>query len=318
VQRELPITRIVNAALDLVAQTTELAGPPLPHSGGPGDTIPRRIGKFRILDLLAQGMALVYKALQDHPRRVVALKVPCGGRLLGPEVRERFLREIRLTASMDLAGIVPVLEVGEIDGAPFYTMPFIEGYSLADFVQVANPVLARRLEVFQRICVVAQGLHQRGVVHCDLKPANVIVDKHGEVRLLDFGLARSLAESESPHSKEMIVGGTLQYMAPEQTLPGRAERLTPAADVYSLGVILYWLLTDSHPYHASGSHETALAAVRQAVIQPPSQLRPGLGPRFDRVVMGCLAKDHARRPPHAGALAAILAEECAPACSTKH
>jgi len=303
------------------AQTTELAGPPLPHSVCESEAIPRVVGKFRVLDLLAQGMALVYKAEQDNPHRMVALKIPRGGRLLDPEARERFLLEVGLMASIDHAGIVPVLEVGEIDGTPFYTMPFIQGHSLADFVAMEKPGLARRMDVFRRICSVVQALHTRGLVHRDLKPENLMIDQYGDVRLLDFGLAKALAESAPPTATQTTVAGTLQYMAPEQTLPQQLDCLLPAADVYSLGVILYWLLTDSLPYAVSGPREIALATVRAAIIRPPSQLKPDLGGRFDRVVMACLAKDSATRPPNAGALAAILADQrsavSAPSSSNK-
>ena len=140
--------------------TTEPAGPPLPFYGQEDANIPRQIGKFNILDLVARSMALVYKAEQENPRRIVALKMPRGGRLLSAEARHRFKREVELAASIEHAGIVPVLEVGEIDGVPYYTMPFIEGRALQEHVQMGKPDLGNRLELFCNICKVVQAIHR--------------------------------------------------------------------------------------------------------------------------------------------------------------
>ena len=313
---------------------TEQAGPPLPLFGQE-DRIPERIGRFRILDVLAKGMALVYKAEQDNPRRIVALKIPRGGKLLSAEVRQRFLREVQLAANLEHAGIVPVLEAGEIDGVPFYTMPFIEGRSMSQHIEMAyvpghlawserevaegahghalSPTSFTRdarsrgshMELFLRLCDVVQALHAEGLVHRDLKPDNVIVDRHGSVRLLDFGLAKAVGDGSTLSGDQSLLG-TLQFMAPEQTLEGGQKDITPAADVYALGIMLYWLLTGAYPYNSKGEREAVLRTIREAKPRPPSEANPALRPLYDRVVLACLAKKPADRPPTAGDLAARL------------
>jgi tRNA A-37 threonylcarbamoyl transferase component Bud32 len=283
---------------------TELSDPPLPLAGDELDRIPERIGAFRILDVIARGMAVVYKAEQTSPKRLVALKIPRGGRLLSAESRKRFLREMELAARLHHSSIVTVLEAGEVDGVPFYTMPFIDGRSLAGHVVTAQPSRADRLELFRKICAVVQALHAEGLIHRDLKPENILIDRFGDVRLLDFGLARALAENDGVSGHQLI--GTLQYMAPEQTEPANKTTLTPAADVYALGMMLYQLLTDALPYKTDGGLATGVATIRNATIAPPSQMNPDLGADFDPLVMACLDKNPARRPKNAGAVAAAL------------
>lgn len=286
------------------AGSTEAAGPPLPLFGAE-DRVPERIGEFRILDLVAKGMSLVYKAQQDQPSRVVALKIPRGGKLLSPEARERFRREVALASQMEHAGIVPVLEAGEIDGMPYYTMPFIDGRALNHHVEMERPDLEGRLAIFTRLCDVVQALHAEKLVHRDLKPENVMVDKHGDVRLLDFGLAKALAASDTLSGDQALLG-TLQCMAPEQTLPGAAREITPATDVYALGMILYWLLTGGYPYAVDGSRDEALRNIRECRPPRPSYRRTGIVGALDELALACLEKDPRRRPADAGTLAREL------------
>jgi serine/threonine protein kinase len=248
-------------------------------------------------------MALVYKAEQDEPRRIVALKIPRGGKLLSREARDRFLREVRLATGMDHAGIVPVLEAGEMDGAPYYTMPFIEGRSLAEHIVAEKPDLDRRAALFLRVCDVVQSLHAAGLVHRDLKPENIMVDCHGDVRILDFGLARAADDAE-PLTGDQTLLGSLQCMAPEQTLGVRD--LTPAADVYALGMILYRLLTDQFPYLADGSREDVLRTIRECAVRPPSQVASGISKAWDELLAACLQKDPGRRPRTAGEVAEMV------------
>lgn len=286
----------------LSSNPTVTAAPPLALPGQEGTRIPERIGPFKILGLLSTGMALVYKAEQSQPQRLIALKIPRGGKLLSSESRERFLREVRHASSLDHAGIVPVLDAGEIDGTPYYTMPFIEGHSLDRYVEDEKPTLADRLQLFFRLCSVVQALHEKDLIHRDLKPANVLVDRYGDVRLLDFGLARAL-EEETTISMDQSLMGTLQYMAPEQTLPGGQVSVTRATDVYSLGVILYWLLTDTQPYNVKGPRESVLATIRESAIPAPSTKSADASVCFDPVVMCALAKNPGKRFRTAGELA---------------
>lgn len=279
-------------------QVTEKAGPPI----GDVDTpIPERFGSYRILELISSSrMARVYKAEQETPRRIIALKMPLCGRMLSREVRHRFLREMSLASGVDHSGVVPVFEAGEVEGVPFYTMPFIDGRSLDDFIRVEPTDLARRLILFQKICLLVDALHQKGLIHRDLKPGNLMIDRHGDVRLLDFGLARSTDGDDLNLTGSLCVGTPL-FMAPEQTLPGESA-ITPAADVYSLGVILYWLLTDSLPYHLDGNEYKSLSIIREYIPEAPSRRSPGIPGAYDSLVLACLDKNPAHRPQTAGML----------------
>lgn len=280
------------------AQSTEQAGPPV----GDADTpVPERFGSYRILDVISSSqMAYVYKAEQETPRRIVALKIPRCGNLLTRETRERFLREVALASDIDHSGIVTVLEAGEKEGVPYYTMPFIDGRSLDGYLKIEQPDLAVRLDLFQRICQVVDALHQKGLIHRDLKPGNLMIDRHGDVRLLDFGLARSSAADDMLLTGTACVGTPL-FMAPEQTLPGQVA-ITTAADVYSLGVILYWLLADTLPYILDGNKYVAIETIRKHVPEAPSRCKPELSGAYDRLVLSCLDKNPARRPQNAGEL----------------
>ena len=291
---------------------TERTGPPLPLFGMEDDNIPERIGKFKILTLVAKGMALVYKAEQEKPQRIVALKIPRGGKLLSPEARQRFQREINLAANVAHVGVVPVLEAGEIDGMPYYTMPFIEGRSLAQYIEQEQPDMPRRLEVFLRICEVVQALHAAQLVHRDLKPENIMIDKHGNVRLLDFGLARACEEDAGKRlTMDHSLLGTLQFMAPEQADPDQTRQVTPGTDVYALGMILYNLLTGTFPYLVKNRRGNALQEILHASPVPPSSKNPSIPSDYDVIIRTALQKNQFSRYPDAGALAAALRDAAA-------
>lgn len=182
-------------------------------------------------------MARVFRAEQGNPRRFVALKIPTDGRLMTQETRRRFLREIRVAAAVDHPGVVPVLDAGETeDGTPWYTMPWIEGESLRTAAIAMKRKEARR--IFGELCEIVAAIHRAGYVHRDLKPENVMLDRHGRVRLLDFGLAKAYAAADGDGglSGAGLRVGTPRFMAPEQAAGNSG--IGPAADVYSLGAIL--------------------------------------------------------------------------------
>jgi serine/threonine-protein kinase len=176
-------------------------------------SLPRDFGEYRLTEKLGDSMAMVFKAEQKNPKRRVVVKIPRGGLLLTEESRSRFLREVELAANADHAGIVPVLDAGEIDGTPYYTMPYIEGFPIDQHLQSNCPTLKEKLEIFRQLCEVVGALHKKDLIHRDLKPANVLVDTHGSIRLLDFGLAK-VAREVSDISLSPTVMGTLDYMAP--------------------------------------------------------------------------------------------------------
>ncbi len=287
----------VPTGLDL----TIAEGPPLPLSGNEEEQIPRRIGRFRILRLIARGMAIVYEAEQESPRRRVALKIPRGGSLLSPESRERFMREVNLAAGFDHSGVVPILEAGQFDGMPFFTMPFIEGRTLLEYVRAEDSSLQQRLLLFRRLGQVVEALHRRSLIHRDLKPENVMIDLNGDVRLLDFGLAQAL-DGITRQIRGHLLLGTLQYMAPEQTDRIRKKSLSPATDVYALGVILYHLATESCPYSTEGSREEVFRRIRSSKPELGTLLRREIPSRLAILILECLEKDPSHRPPDASAL----------------
>ena len=286
---------------------TRSDGPPLPLYGMEEENIPSHIGRFRILGVIGKSQGVVYKAEQDDPHRIVALKIPRGGSLASREARERFRREIALAANLDHAGIVPVFEADEIQGLPYYTMPFIDGESLEQYIEKAKLDQNGRLDLFLRVCNVVQALHAANLVHRDIKPENIMIDRHGDVRLLDFGLARACEQEGAERlTSDSAILGTLQFMAPEQAQEGGLRQIAPATDVYALGVIFYWLLAGVYPYTVDGSREAVARNVREAQPRPPSKVRPDVTLAYDDIVLRALQKEPARRYRNAGELAAAL------------
>lgn len=256
-------------------------------------SLPREFGGYRLLRSLTNGMALVYLAEQKNPKRRVVVKIPRGGLLLTEESRRRFLREVELAANADHAGIVPVLEAGEIDGSPYYTMPYIEGKPIDQYLASNCPKLEDKLALFRQLCEVVGALHKNGLIHRDLKPANVLVDTHGSIRLLDFGLAKSALEL-SDVSLSPAVMGTLDYMAPEQA--GSATEVGPQADVYAIGVMLYKAVTGESPYPISKDITTQLRRIAETPPKAPNKFNRELPALLVQLILRCLDKDPAKRP----------------------
>lgn len=271
-------------------------------------SLPRAFGGYRLLCSLANGMALVYLAEQANPKRRVVVKIPRGGLLLTEESRQRFLREVELAANADHAGIVPVLEAGEIDGSPYYTMPYIEGKPMDQYLASNCPKLEDKLALFRQLCEVVGALHKNGLIHRDLKPANVLVDTHGSIRLLDFGLAKSALEL-SDVSLSPTVMGTLDYMAPEQA--GSATEVGPPADVYAIGVMLYKAVTGESPYPISKDLPTQLRMIAETPPKAPDQLNRNLPKPLTELILRCLQKNPGKRPANAQQLQALLSEVAA-------
>src|SRR5262249_17773086 len=203
----------------------------------------RYFGDYELLEEIARGgMGIVYKARQVSLNRIVALKMILAGSFASSRDVQRFRSEAEAAANLDHPHIVPIYEVGEHEGQQYYSMKFVEGTSLAK-----HPRSDPRREADGMVDVVraVHHAHQRGVLHRDLKPSNVLVDSHGTRLVTDFGLAKRLASGDRSFTETGQVLGTPKYMAPEQAA-GRKD-LTVAADVYSLGVILYERLTGQTP-----------------------------------------------------------------------
>lgn len=265
----------------------------------------RALGDYELLEEVARGgMGVVFRARQRSLGRQVAVKVLLGGHFAGAEARARFREEAAAAAALQHPHIVAIHEVGEHEGQPFFSMDFVEGRTLAALVAEQGPLPGRRAA--ELLAVIARAVafaHGQGVLHRDLKPSNVLLDPFGQPRITDFGLAKRLRGSSAELTATGQALGSPAYAAPEQ-VRGRGE-LGPAADVYSLGALLYHLLTGRPPFQG----DTLAAVLRQvAEGEPvsPRRLNPSVSRDLETICLKCLEKEPARRYPDAAALAEDL------------
>jgi WD40 repeat protein len=245
-------------------------------------------------------MGVVYRARQVALNREVALKVVLAGAHASESQRRRFVREAEAAAALSHPGVVHVYEVGEHQGLPFMALEFCPGGTLADKL-AGTPVLAREAAALvETLARAVQAAHDRGVVHRDLKPANVLLTGRGDPKVADFGLAK-LAESGDGLTSTGAIFGTPSYAAPEQ-VSGEAKRVGPAADVYSLGAVLYECLTGRPPFKGVTPAETAQQVLRQEPVRV-RELNPAVPRDLETICAKCLEKDSVRRYPSAAALA---------------
>ncbi len=279
-----------------------------PLKAEPG--LPLHIGRYRILRRHGEGgMGTVYEAEQDNPRRTVALKV-IRPELVSPELVKRFSHEAQILARLQHPGIAQVYEAGMgEDGQPFFAMEFIRGVPLDEYARSRRLNVAARLELLAKLCDAVQHAHEKGVIHRDLKPGNILVDESGQPKVLDFGVAHVTAADLLTTASRTQAGqllGTLSYMSPEQIAADPAG-LDGRSDVYTLGVILFELLAHRLPYQLAQLpvHEVA-RVIRE---QEPSRLGS-----IDTIYRGdveiivgkTLEKDKARRYASAGDLASEI------------
>src|SRR5213596_3315144 len=267
-----------------------------------------RLGNYQILEEIGRGgMGVIYRARQRHSRRIVALKRVLAYHADSQETLARFRREAEAAAHLDHPNILPIFEVGQCeDELPFFSMKVAAGGNLVEAGPALRSEPRRAAALVAKVARAVQHAHSRGILHRDLKPANILLDGHGEPLVSDFGLATWL-DSVSDLTHSLTIFGTPGYIAPEQANPALAEaaKLTPAADVYSLGAILFDLLTGRPPF--LGEH--ALAVIQQASQAPAPKLR-SLVPILDRdletICAKCLEREPGARYRSAGALAVDL------------
>jgi len=261
---------------------------PLEPRPVPVGELPTVFGRYRLVRKLGQGgMGAVWLAHDTHLARRVALKVPRFGPGDGPEVLERFFREARAAAAIRHPHVCPVHDVGQIDGIHYLTMAYIDGPPLSDLIEGRGPLpQAPAAALVRQLALALQAAHELGIVHRDLKPGNVLVGPDGEPVITDFGLARRAEAGEARLTRTGSILGTPAYMSPEQV--EASGDVGPASDVYSLGVMLYELLTGRPPF--TGPLTEVLWQVRFKEPERPSVLRPDLDPQLEAIVMRALAK----------------------------
>ncbi len=269
--------------------------------------VPKKFGRYRIHKRLGEGgMGAVYLAHDTQLDRQVALKIPRFSAKKKREIVDRFLREARAAATIRHPNVCPVFDVGEIGGTHYLTMAYIEGRTLSEFIRPDKPLPERQVAaVVCKLALALQEAHDCGVVHRDLKPSNVMIDRRTEPVIMDFGLARRTDAEESRATQQGTILGTPAYMSPEQVL-GEPDQIGPHTDVYSLGVILYELLTGKVPYQ--GNPTAVLGQILSADPPPPQEHRSDVDPKLAAICGRAMAKKQEERYGSMKDLAADLTE----------
>ena len=293
----------------------------------PAPPLPRIEGYEILRELTHGGQGVVYLAVQRSTKRKVAIKVLLAGRYASRSARHRFEREIELVASLKHPNIIAVFDSGTTeDGYEYYVMDYVRGVPATRYVRDRKLSLDETLALFATVCDAVNHAHQRGVIHRDLKPSNVLVDVDGNLRVLDFGLAKAMTDPvESQASVTGNLVGTLPYMSPEQTR-GNPDEIDTRTDVYALGVMLYEMLTGRHPYPTEGAMADVVRNITDAAPGRPSRswtseggvrarshgafgTRPNHCPldfEIDTIALKALAKDREQRYDSAGQFARDL------------
>ncbi|MFO0866886.1 MAG: serine/threonine-protein kinase [Gemmataceae bacterium] len=270
-----------------------------PRSGG-GLPPLTRVAEYELLREIGRGgMGVVYLARHLRLNRTVALKMILGGALAAKDHLQRFETEAAAAAQLQHPGIVALYEVAAAEEQPFFSMEYVSGSSLAQLTHVGPLPSKRAASIVENMAKAVHYAHSKGILHRDLKPANVLLDENDLPKIADFGLAK-LMSTDSGQTRTGAIIGTPSYMAPEQAQSSRD--LGPASDVYSLGAILYELLTGRPPFQG----ETPLATLALVEKQDPVSIRllnPAVDVDLETVCIKCLEKDPARRYASAQALA---------------
>jgi serine/threonine-protein kinase len=280
-----------NSPLASPAADAETTSDTLPHDFGPYELV-REIGRG--------GMGVVYEARQKGLDRSVAVKMILAGNLASPELVRRFHAEAKAAARLRHANIVHIHEVGQLHGQDFFAMEYIEGESLAQRIAHGPVDAATAVRLTATVARAVEHLHQQGIIHRDLKPSNILLDAGGQPYVSDFGLAKIFVAG-SDMTATGVIAGTPSYMAPEQASGRRAE-IGPATDVYSLGAILYELLTGVPPFRAESPLDTLMEVLSSDPPMPRS-LDRHIPRGLELICLKCLAKEPQERYASAAALA---------------
>lgn len=261
----------------------------------------REFGRFQLLEEIGRGgMGVVFRAEQVDLHRTVAVKMILGNHLAHPQQVKRFYREAKAAGKLRHPHIVGVHEVGEINGQHFFSMDYIGGENLAQRLLRGRLAGAEAMRILLPIAEAVEFLHQNGVLHRDLKPSNILFDERGTPYISDFGLARLLETDESQTESGCMIG-SINYMPPEQAR-GESGSTTPRSDIFSLGAVLYEMVTGRPPFQGPTRIDTLLRLL-QGEAPLPRTLNPEISPELQGICLRCLARDQKDRYPSAAALA---------------
>jgi len=256
-------------------------------------THPETISKYHVTGVLGEGaMGVVYKALDPRIDRIVAIKTIHPGMMMpgmAEEMAARFLREIRAVGNLRHPNIVAIYDTDEQDGVPFYVMEYVEGRELSElFRENARFAMDQVLHIGRQLLDAFAYTHQRGIIHRDIKPANIFITNEGDVKVADFGIAR-VENSELTQAGTSL--GTPSYMSPEQCA---GQAVDNRSDLFSIGIVLYQLLTGEKPFQGSSTH-AVIHHILQSTPERPSALNPALSTAVDKLMERALAKNPADR-----------------------
>ena len=253
-----------------------------------------KIGKYKIVEMIGKGgMGVVYKALDPRIGRVVAIKTLFAHRDAEPEVRHRFLQEARSAGALSHKNIITIFEMDEDAGQSFIAMEYLEGEDLKSIIARRAPIsLEQKLHILLEVCEGVAHAHSMGVIHRDIKPGNIFLTRNGQIKILDFGLAR-VSSSELTQTQTSM--GTPSYMSPEQV---RGEKLDHRTDIFSVGVVAYELLTYTKPFQAETDFGLAFK-ITYAEPEPVERVNPLIPIEISSMITGLLEKDKEKRYQHA-------------------
>jgi serine/threonine-protein kinase len=267
----------------------------------PGSVIGDR---YEILgELGSGGMGVVYKARDRELDDVVALKLLKPSQWRDRETFEQMKRELKLARMITHPNVLRVFDLGEVHGTPYLSMEYVRGISLRELLRGTDRVpYAAALRIARQICQGLVAVHQAGVVHCDLKPENVILAPNGNALLMDFGIAQPERVLRGESGRQSLQG-TPRYLAPEQLETGTSDT---RSDIHSCGLVLYELFTGSFPYPDAANMYTVIRMLREMEPAPPSAHWPEIPPALEQILMRCLRKDPKERYASATELLADL------------
>jgi serine/threonine protein kinase len=290
----------------MVGEPPTLAAGPGEEGSHPAKVIDSLAGlildDFELLEEVGRGgMGMVYKARQKSLDRIVAIKTLLAHRFSHTAFLQRFLIEARAAAALNHPNIVKVYQVGECVAGHYFVMEYIDGQSLKKILQERTAPLSWTVALMSVVAEAIHHAHCQGVVHRDLKPSNIMIDQFRRPVVMDFGLAKFVDKPSSITQLGVIVG-TPAYMSPEQT-GEEINEVGPASDIYSLGAILYTLLTGRPPFNEKTSLATVMKVASAEMPPWPRELRKDVPKRLEQICMKCLNKNPAHRFPSAKALA---------------